>query len=103
MTTQYMNLHLYSDIFPYEVIRWVSEKTVEIRMMKAELDPQWKPEFVAGGFLGHCVNQDEQRYIYESNGDAKVIRARLTARGWKSKAGIHKLSDSPRRKYDYNF
>lgn len=103
MEAKYMNLHLYSDISPFEVIRWVSEKTVEIRPMLSTLNPNWKPEIIPGGFAGHCVNQNKQDYEYESNPEARTIRARLTKRGWKSELGFHKPSDRPRKFYDYNF
>jgi hypothetical protein len=103
MDAKYMNLYGWSDVHPYEIIRWVSEKTVEIRAMQATLDPSWKPEFIPGGFAAHCTNQSSQRYTYESDPNAPVIRARLGKKGWKSKRGMHKPSEKPRRFYDYNF
>lgn len=33
----------YSDVEPFEVVRVVSDKCLEIRGMEAELDPSWKP------------------------------------------------------------
>jgi hypothetical protein len=107
---QYANLHGYSQVYAYEVIREVSDKTMEIRRMKATLDPTWKPEFAVGGFAAHCSNQSEQRWLFESDEDAPIIRMRKVKpsyrnqfRTWKSAYGGHVLSDTPREFYDYNF
>lgn len=101
---KYANLHGYSDIVPYEVVRVISEKTMEVRVMKATLGPNWKPEIVPGGFLGHCMNMDSQTYIYESEEQYGVIKIRKQKNGqWKSIFGRHILSDRPIKFYDYNF
>lgn len=101
---RYANLTGYSDVTPYEVVRRISEKTIEIRMMDFENNPDWKPEFVAGGFAANCVNQNEQKWIYKSNTQNPVIRARLRKDGkWHSAHGPHRMSDKPHRFYDYNF
>ena len=101
---KYANHQGWSQTYPYEVIRWVSEKTVEIRQMDAERDPNWKPEWVSGGFAGHCTNQHTQKWIYSSNPEYKVIRMRLRKDGrWYSAYGRHALSNEPRMFYDYNF
>ena len=49
----------YSDVNPYEVIKVVSDKCIEIREMKAQLNPSYKPQFIPGGFSVVCLN-DEQ-------------------------------------------
>ena len=102
---QYANYIGYSDVYPYEVIRFVSNKTLEVRSMDTEQDPNWKPEFVAGGFAGHCVNQHDQKWIITSNEANDTIRIRLRKDGtWRSKDGAKfRLSDKPRCFYDYNF
>lgn len=102
---RYANQYGYSDVYPGEVIRVVSDVTMDVRMMDAEMDPSWKPEIVPGGFLGHCVNQDEQRWLFESNPGLPIFRIRRTKKGqWQDKWGNKfYLSDTPRRKHDYNF
>jgi hypothetical protein len=101
---KYANECGWSDVSPYEVVRVVSGKTLEIRPMKAELDETWKPDFVPGGFHGTVVNQDTQRWIITPNPDAPIRRIRLGKRGWKDKHG-HRfaLANEPRCFYDYNF
>jgi hypothetical protein len=103
--TPYANRYGFSDVEPYEIIRRVSEKCVEIRSMKAELSPDWSPEFVAGGFAGHCVNNGSQRWVYSVDVNGEVLRIRLHKDGtYRSKFGERfKLSDKPVKFRDYNF
>ncbi len=101
---QYANHYMYSDVEPYEVVRVVSEKTIEIRPMKAERDESVKLEFHVGGFSAHCSNQSEQKWIITSDEAAPVKRIRLGKNGWKdAHGGRYGLSDRPYKKYDYNF
>jgi len=101
---KYANLIGYSDVTPYEVVRVISEKTIELREMDAELLVGQKPDFTAGGFVGHCTNQRSLRYDIKSNPTNRVIRARLRkSGGFHSEMGKHILSDKPVRFYDYNF
>ena len=94
----------WSDMHPYEIVRVVSPKTIEIRVMDAELDENWKPEIVSGGFAGHCTNQGDQRWAYKSNPEYPVIRARQRKDGhFYSANGRHFLSTKPRKFHDYNF
>jgi hypothetical protein len=99
----YCNMHGWSDVHPFEIIRVVSNKTIEVRAMVAELDEEFKPEIIPGGFSGHCVNQNKQTYGYKSCPDGQVMKVRLGKRGWKSAMGKHVLSTQPRKFYDYNF
>ena len=95
----------YSDINTYEVIRVVSEKCIEIRKMKGEKNPDFKPEFVAGGFSAVCINQGDQEWIITSDESAPVIRIRANKKlGWADKYGQKfVLRDKPVKYYDYNF
>ena len=93
----------YSDIEPFEVIRWISAQTIEIRQMDATQSV--KMEFVAGGFAGHCVNQRDQKWIIVSNEQRPVIRIRKSLKkGWQDRHGRKfSLSQKPVKFYDYNF
>lgn len=105
---KFANQHLYTDVEPFEVVRVISDKTIEIRKMKyRELD--WGIDFVAGGFFGHVTNQDRQRWLITSDETQPVVKARFNKpKGhkhgfWKSEYGRHFLSDQPIKFYDYNF
>ena len=99
----YANMHGWSDVSPFEIIRVVSPKCIELRAMVAELDEDFKPEFVPGGFAGHCKNQEKQTYKYKSCAEGVVVKARLGKKGWKSSHGRHVLNEQPIKFYDYNF
>ena len=94
--------HLYSDSQACTVIKRTA-KTITIQEDKATLDPNFKPEFVVGGFAGHCTNQNEQTYTYESDPNGRTITAR-----WSEKRGAFvycdKIITNGRHQfYDYNF
>lgn len=96
----------YSDTNPFEIVRVVSDKTIELRAMTAERDESWKPEFVSGGFSAHCTNNGDQRnaWVIKSDPENFTVRARLQKSGtWKSEMGRHSLSKAPAKHYDYNF
>ena len=103
-TASHANQLGYSDAEPFEIVRVISDKTIEVRAMNAERDPSWKPEFVPGGFSARCINQDEQRWIITPRPDAPVVRIRLGKKGWRDKYGSrYVLSNQPYKHYDYNF
>jgi hypothetical protein len=101
---KFANCYGYSDVNPYEVVRVVSEKTLEIRAMKCERDPSWKMEVNPGGFCANVSNQNDQKWFITSDESYPVSRIRLGKNGWKSKGGSKfVLSDAPVKFYDYNF
>jgi hypothetical protein len=95
-----------TDRDPCEIIKWVSDCTIEIRHMKVERDPAYKPEFVAGGFSAVCLNQEDQKWIIEPNPENPIFRIRWSRRKkcWQDAHGNHfALAREPRKYYDYNF
>jgi hypothetical protein len=103
VTYKYANHIGWTDVNPYEIVKVISDKTIEIREMKSEKLP-WKAEWVEGGFAGHCTNQRDQKWDIISDDDIPVIRARLRKDGYYHSAhGKHLLGEEPRKFYDYNF
>jgi hypothetical protein len=102
---QYANMIGYTDVSPCEIVKRISDKTIEIRNMDAEKDPSWKADFHPGGFFGHTSNQNSQKWIITSNADNRVFRIRLSKNhGWRDANGqTYQLAETPRRFYDYNF
>ncbi len=111
-TELFANLCGYSDVYPYEIVRIVSDKCIEVRPMdvseninKADL------EFHVGGFSAHCSNQHSQDYIYTSNPENHVMKIRLNRvsqycadKIWKCKNGQRfSIAEAPYKFYDYNF
>jgi len=106
LTTQnYANQIGYSDVSPFEIVRRVSEKVIEIRPMTAERDKTVKLDFQVGGFMAHCSNQDDQKWTITSDPAAEVRRIRLHKDGWWRDSGRnrYRLAAEPRRFYDFNF
>lgn len=101
----YLNRHAYSDVYPYKVVKVVSEKTVEVQRMDATLAPDWKPEMVPGGFSAHCTNQATQKWDYREDPDAPTARVRKHKDGkWRDRSGHeYRPCEWPIRFHDYNF
>lgn len=101
----YANQYGWSDVNPFEVVKVISDKTIEVREMDAERDESVKLDWAVGGFAGHCINQRDQKWFITSNEQNPVVRIRLSKNGvWKDKHGRKfDLSDKPVRFYDYNF
>lgn len=99
---RYCNYYLYSDVYPYEVVRVISPKTVEVRAMKYT-QTKHPSKFLIGGFSAYCADNYAQEYSYESNPEEAIIRVRLTKRGWRLGNRRFIMEDKPVRFYDYNF
>ena len=101
----YANESGYSDVNPYEIVKVVSDQTVEIRRMDTEVDDSVKLKWVSGGFAGHCVNQRDQKWFYKSNPDNPVIRIRRRKDGnfYRGYNIRFSLDFKPYHFYDYNF
>ena len=100
----YANHIGYSDVNPYEIVRRVSDKTFEIRAMKAEISKDWKPNFIPGGFSAVCTNNHSQKWVITSDDTARVFRIRRGKYGWKDANGNrYQIAEQPRKVYDYNF
>lgn len=101
----YANRLGYTDVEPFEIIRHISSKTIEIRAMNAVLSPDFKPNIVPGGFAGHCTNNNEQKWIITANEFAPIIRIRKHANGRWQDANVNRynLDTKPIKFYDYNY
>lgn len=101
---KYANQYGWSDVNPFEVVRVVSDKCIEVREMDAERDESFKLEWEVGGFAGVCVNQRDQQWFIKSNPANPILRIRLGKKGWRSADGRRfDLSEQPVKFYDYNF
>ena len=94
--------HVWSDAQACTVIKRTA-KSITIQEDEATLDPNFKPEWIEGGFAGHCTNQNEQTYTYKSNPTGRKITAR-----WSDKYGAFMYSgkaitNGRHQFYDYNF
>ena len=101
--TPYANQHGYSDVNPFEVVRQVSARTLEVRAMHAER-ATWTPDVYVGGFSAHIANQDDQRWTITPDASAPVVRIRLGKHGWRNRDGQRfVLHATPVKFRDFNF
>jgi len=103
---KYANYYGYSDITPYEIVRKVSDTTIEIRRMTSERDDSVKMKFHVGGFSANCSNQLDQKWFITPDEDGRIERIRFSKakQQWQSPQGQRfTLSDKPVCFYDYNF
>lgn len=96
------SVRLWSDVNPCTVIKR-TKTTVTVRYDKATRNPDWKPDWVVGGFSAICTNIEDQQWIIED--DAKGSTERFF---WSEKEScfIHngcRLTPGWRKYYDYNF
>jgi len=101
---KYANMIGWTDITPHEVVKAVNAKSMDIREM-ATVELPWEKKFIGGGFLGHVLNCEDQRWEITSDINAPITRIRLHKDGkWYDRNGDrYVLADEPRRFYDYNF
>lgn len=96
-------INLYTDREAGTIVK-VTKCSITIQRDKAIRDPNFKPEFIPGGFAAHCTNQDEQSYTYERNENGA-----LTTLWWSKKynrygtPGNLTASKGRHEFYDYNF
>jgi len=83
-----------------------SGKAITFKVDNAKLSPDFKPEVVLGGFVGHCTNQDKQTYTYTPDEHGIQYTAKLSTNGrWYvgGKKGLRVLVGVRNTFYDYNF
>lgn len=99
----------WSDSHAYTVVSVAKNgKSFEMTQDTATLKDGWKPEFVPGGFAGHCTNQNSQEYDYKSNPEGSRIKVTLRKDNtWRvqgeSKNGRRVLIGIRSKFHDYNF
>jgi len=95
----------YSDVHAFEIVKVISDKTIEVRKMDAEFDISHL-KFHEGGFSGHFEGQRSQKVSYASARSAAVIRLRRSKKNpecWVSQGREFRLQTEPYAFYDFNF
>lgn len=101
---KYASHFMYSDVKAYEIVKVISDKTIEVRPMAVKHDISHL-EQVAGGFSGHVVDQRNQKVTYSSDPEAATIRIRKkkNSDSWTHKGNRFELQEKPYAFHDYNF
>lgn len=96
-------INLWSDRHACTIIK-VAKTTITVQRDTAILNPDFKPEFIAGGFAGHCTNQNEQSYTYERDEHGEVTTIHWSKKHQRyGRPGFLTLSKGRHEFYDYNF
>lgn len=104
---EYLTCTGYSDTHAWVVVSKTA-KTMTLREVKVARDPEWKPEFYAGGFAGHCHNQQKQTWLFDGFGEQTIIVRLCKSRYcgsdklWRSKHHNF-VANGAVEFYDYNF
>ena len=92
----------WSDRHAYTVIKR-TENTITLQRDKVFRDPDYKPKYIPGGFSVICLNNDEQKWLYEPDPEGTIIKAYWSNKKngyyWK---GLHVIYGR-NEFYDYNF
>lgn len=96
------SVRLWSDSEPCTVIKR-TKTTVTVRFDKATRNPNWKPEWIPGGFSAICTNNEDQQWIIEDNPNGSTETFY-----WSDKENcfVHhgcRLTPGWYKHYDYNF
>ena len=97
-----VHVKLYTDVNPATIIA-KTKSTYTVRYDKATRDPNWKPEWIPGGFSAICTNDDDQKWIIEEdpNGATETFRWSKRLNCFQN-SGV-KLLPGWAKYYDYNF
>lgn len=100
-----VTMYLWSDAYACTVIARTA-KTLTIQRDKATLDPNFKPEWIPGGFSAICTNSEDQEWTYERDPAGEITRCRWSEKygRWQtgSDGSIH-IGRGRHEHYDYNF
>lgn len=93
----------YTQRYPWVEVKRTA-KTVTVAKVKVAPDPEWKPNILPGGFVGHCTNQHEQTWLFDkiARKNTRVIRLHKDGR-WRSSDGAQYNEGEATEFYDYNF
>jgi hypothetical protein len=104
-TFTHVSEYLYTDVRAFEIVKVISDKTIEVRQMATKHDISHLTQHV-GGFSAHTENQRNQKVTYASEPNNPVIRIRRKKNNpelWTSNGSRFGLTQEPYAFYDYNF
>lgn len=94
---------LYSDRYAGTIIK-VTPLSITVQRDTATLDPEFKPEWIIGGFAGHCTNQEDQKYTYERDEHGEIYTFRWSDKHQSyGRPGNLRAIKGRHEFYDYNF
>ena len=104
-TFTHVSEYCYTDVRAFEIVKVISDKTIEVRQMATKHDISHLTQHV-GGFSAHTENQRNQKVTYASEPNNPVIRIRRKKNNperWGHGNLRFGLTQAPYAFYDYNF
>ena len=100
-----VTVQLYSDAQAYRIISIAkSGKSFTAQRLEAERKEGSNPEFIPGGFAGHCVNNRAIEYTYSEDEKNPIIKISRRKNGtWKKSGCNSTVYVGAHEIYDYNF
>ena len=92
----------YSQSYPHVVVGRTA-KTIKVAAVEVKPDPDWKPEIVPGGFIGHCTNQYGQTWLFDRIRSDYITILRKNKHGDWVNRGRKFIEGRATEFYDYNF
>lgn len=100
------HVRFYSDVKPCTVIKRTGHR-LTVQMDAAERDPNWKPDVIPGGFMGHVANSGSQKWIITRDEGGRTMDFSLRMNGSWIQCGDRgngtRLGPGWRKFHDYNF
>lgn len=94
---------LYTDRYAGTIIK-VTPLSITVQRDTATLDPEFKPEWIIGGFAAHCTNQEDQKYTYERDEHGETYTFRWSDKHQSyGRPGNLRAIKGRHEFYDYNF
>lgn len=100
-----VTMYLWSDAWACTVIAKTA-KTITIQRDMAIRDPNFKPEWIPGGFSAICTNSNDQEWTYERNPKGEIFKCRWSEKYGRYQTGSDgsiKIGRGRHEYYDYNF
>lgn len=96
-------VNLYTDRHAGTIVK-ITKCSITIRRDKATLSPDFKPEWIPGGFSAHCTNNNDQTYTYEADENGELTTLRWSKKYNRYGTPGHLTASKGRHEfYDYNF
>lgn len=96
---------LWSDSHAGTVIKR-TKTTLTVQRDKAIRDPNFKPEWIPGGFSAICTNSEEQSYTYERDPKGEIYMCHWSEKHGRFQSGSDgsiRVARGRHEYYDYNF
>jgi hypothetical protein len=86
-----------------EVYKVIARTKCTLTLQRVKATRITKPEFIVGGFAGHCTNNDKIKYTYEDDPSGMIKKAHWSRLREEFQTKIGAIIDGAHEYYDYNF